>query len=88
MKTSRKLTSQRAQFKQRYSFFAVVQIALGIVALFEKIYHEEPIFTVFSVNGEDVQKIVHCKLSLFQLIVLYHLRTVAQPTASHRMGFP
>ncbi len=32
----------------------IVQIALGIVLLFKKIYHGEPILTVFSVKGEDV----------------------------------
>ncbi len=31
------------------------QISLGIVALFEKIYDGEPILTVFSNIGEDVQ---------------------------------
>jgi hypothetical protein len=32
-----------------------LQISLGIVALFEKIYDDEPILTVFSNIGEDVQ---------------------------------
>jgi len=72
MKTSRKLTSQRAQFKQRYSFFAVVQIALGIVALFEKIYHGGPILTVFFVKEEDVQKmyvVQYCCFSYLYCII-------------------
>jgi len=32
-----------------------LQISLGIVALFEKIYYGEPILTVVSNIGEDVQ---------------------------------
>jgi hypothetical protein len=32
-----------------------VQISLGIVVLFEKIYDGEPILTIFSVIGEDVK---------------------------------
>jgi hypothetical protein len=32
-----------------------LQISLGIIALFEKIYNGKPIFTVFSNIGEDVQ---------------------------------
>ncbi len=31
------------------------QISLGIVALFEKIYDGQPIFTIFSNIGKDVQ---------------------------------
>jgi hypothetical protein len=33
----------------------MLQISLGIVALFENIYDGEPILTVFSNIGEDVQ---------------------------------
>ncbi len=32
-----------------------LQILVGIVALFEKIYYEVPLLTVFSNIGEDVQ---------------------------------
>jgi hypothetical protein len=39
-----------------------LQISLGIVALFEKIYDEEPILTVFSNIREDV----HCIKPLFK----------------------
>jgi hypothetical protein len=46
---------QRGEFKHRYWFFADTQISLGIVALFEKIYNGEPILTVVSNIGEDVQ---------------------------------
>jgi hypothetical protein len=31
-----------------------VQISLGIVELFEKIYDGEPILTSFSLSGEDI----------------------------------
>jgi hypothetical protein len=32
-----------------------LQISVGIVALFKKIYYEVPLLTVFSNIGEDVQ---------------------------------
>jgi hypothetical protein len=32
-----------------------LQILVGVIALFEKIYDGDPIFTVISNNGEDVQ---------------------------------
>jgi hypothetical protein len=32
-----------------------LQISVGIIALFEKIYEGEPIFTVISNIGDDVQ---------------------------------
>ncbi len=32
-----------------------LQISVGIIALFEKIYDKEPILTVFSNIGEEVQ---------------------------------
>jgi hypothetical protein len=35
-----------------------LQISLGIVALFEKIYDGEPILTVFSNIGEDSNTVV------------------------------
>ncbi len=43
-----------------------LQISLGIVAFFEKIYDGEPILTIFSNIGEDV----HCTIPLFQISVL------------------
>jgi hypothetical protein len=33
-----------------------LQISVGFIALFEKIYYGDPIFTVISNNREDVQK--------------------------------
>ncbi len=38
-----------------------LQISLGIVALFEKIYDGEPILTVFSHIGEDYNTVVAMK---------------------------
>ncbi len=49
----------RAQFKHRYYFLAETPNFARIVALFEKIYDEQPILTVFSNIGEDI----HCALS-------------------------
>jgi hypothetical protein len=47
----------RGEFKDRYWFFAdAPYIARSCtLALYEKIYDGEPILTVFSNNGEDVQ---------------------------------
>ncbi len=35
--------------------FPTLQISVGVIALFENIYDGDPIFTVISNNGEDVQ---------------------------------
>ncbi len=48
-----------------------LQISVGIIALFEKIYDGDPIFTVISNNGEDVQ--YRC----FNLV--YDVKSVSQP---------
>ncbi len=46
----------RGQFKHRYWFFVdISNIAIGSIALFEKIYDGEPILTVVSNIGEEVQ---------------------------------
>jgi hypothetical protein len=58
------------QFKQRYKFFPLIQISMGIVTLFKR-YDGEPIHTVFSVSGEDVLQ--RC------FNVLYYVNTVSQP---------
>jgi hypothetical protein len=42
-----------------------LQISVGVIALFEKIYDGEPILTAVSNIGEDV----HCTILLFQLSV-------------------
>jgi hypothetical protein len=55
----------RCEFKHRYWFFADTPNVAWALALFEKIYNGEPIFTVFSNIGEDV----HCTIPLFQLSV-------------------
>ncbi len=43
---------------------------MGIVALFEKIYDDEPILTAFSVSDEDLQ--YHCSSKV------YYVKTVPQ----------
>ena len=48
-----------------------LQISLGIVALFEKIYDGEPILTVVSNIGEDVQYRCFNKV--------YDVKSVSQP---------
>ncbi len=45
----------RGEFKHRYWSLPTLQTSHGLLALFEKIYYGEPIFTDFSNIGEDVQ---------------------------------
>jgi hypothetical protein len=55
MKKIHKTSMPRGEFKHRYGSLPTLHISLGIVALFEKIYYEVAILTVFSNIGEDVQ---------------------------------
>ncbi len=52
-----------AAWQIQTSLLVPLQISLGFVALFEKIYFEVPILTIFSNIREDV---VHCTIPLFQ----------------------
>jgi hypothetical protein len=45
----------RGEFKHRYWYLPTPQISLRIVALFEKIYDNEPILAVSSNTAEDAQ---------------------------------
>jgi hypothetical protein len=45
----------RGEFKHRYWSLPTLQISPGIIALFEKINDSEPILTVVSNIGEEVQ---------------------------------
>jgi hypothetical protein len=55
MKKIRETCMPRGELNYRYWFFADTPNIDGLLALFEKIYYGEPIFTVISNNGEDVQ---------------------------------
>ncbi len=55
-----------------------LQISVGIIALFEKIYDAEPIFTVISNIGEDVQ--YRC------CNYVYDVRSVSQPDTMPVLG--
>jgi hypothetical protein len=55
MKKSAKLACHVANSNIAIGSLPTLQISLGFVALFEKIYYEVPIITVFSNIGEDVQ---------------------------------
>ncbi len=55
MKKSRKLASHMLISNNAINSLPTLQILLGIVALFEKIYDEGPILTVFSNIREDAQ---------------------------------
>jgi hypothetical protein len=55
----------RGEFKHRYCSLPKLQIRLGIVALFEKIYDSDPILTVFS----NIAYRGRCTIPLFQLSV-------------------
>jgi hypothetical protein len=63
MKKSVKLACHVVISNIAIGFLPTLQISLGIVALFEKIYNGEPILTVFlNIRGG-------CKIPLFQLSV-------------------
>jgi hypothetical protein len=55
MKKSGKLASKEPNSNNAVNSLPILQISLGIVALFEKIYDGEPILTVFSNIGDDVK---------------------------------
>jgi hypothetical protein len=55
MKKSGKLASYVAYSNITIDALPTLQISVGIIALFEKIYEGEPIFTVISNIGENVQ---------------------------------
>jgi hypothetical protein len=55
MKKSVKLACHVANSNIAIGSLPTLQLSLGFVALFEKIYYEVPIIIVFSNIGEDVQ---------------------------------
>jgi hypothetical protein len=55
----------RGEFKHRYGSLPTLQISLGIVALFEKIYDSELILAVVSNIGENV--VMYSTIPLFLL---------------------
>jgi hypothetical protein len=55
MKKSVKLAGHMVNSNIAIGSLPTLQISIGIVAVFEKIYYEVPILTVFSNIGEDVQ---------------------------------
>jgi hypothetical protein len=55
MKKSGNLASHVANSNIAIDTLPTLQISEGFIALFEKIYEKEPIFTVISNIGEDVQ---------------------------------
>jgi hypothetical protein len=71
MKKSRKLACHVVNENIAIGSLPTLQIALGIVALFEKIYNGEPILTVVSDIGEDVQ--YRC------FIKVYDEKSMSQP---------
>jgi hypothetical protein len=55
MKKSAKLARQVVNSNIAIDYLPRLQISQGIIALFVKIYDREPILTVISNNGEEVQ---------------------------------
>jgi hypothetical protein len=53
MKKSAKLAYHLVNSNVTIGSLPTLQISLGIIALFEKIYYEVPIITLFSNMGED-----------------------------------
>jgi hypothetical protein len=71
MKKSGKLASHVLSSNNAINSLPKLQISLGIVALFEKIYYEVPIITVSLNIGEDVQ--YRC------LNEVYYVKSMSQP---------
>jgi hypothetical protein len=71
VKKSGKLACRVVYSNIAFGSLLTLQIMLGIVALFEKIYNSEPSLTVISNIGEDVQN--HC----FNKV--YDVKSVSQP---------
>ncbi len=65
MKKSAKLACHVVNSNITIGSLPTLQTSHGLLALFEKIYYGDPIFTVISNNGEDV----HCTIPIFQLSV-------------------
>jgi hypothetical protein len=63
MEKSGKLASHVANSNIAIDPLPTLQISVGVLALFEKIYEGEPIFTVISDKGEEVTGTI----PLFQL---------------------
>jgi hypothetical protein len=55
MKKSEKLECHVVNSNFAIGSLLTLQMAHGLLALFEKIYYGDPIFTVISNNGDDVQ---------------------------------
>jgi hypothetical protein len=55
MKKSEKLACHVVNSNIAIGYLPILQMSQGLLALFEKIYYEDPIFTVISNNGKDVQ---------------------------------
>ena len=65
MKKSGKLACHVVNSNIAIGSLPTLQTSHGLLALFEKIYYGDPIFTVISNNGEDV----HCTIPMLQLSV-------------------
>jgi hypothetical protein len=61
MKKSRKPACHVVNSNNAIGFLPTLQISLGTVALFEKIYNNRPILTVVSNIGKDYNTIVSIK---------------------------
>ncbi len=79
MKKSRKLSCHVANSNITVDSLPTLQISVGFIALFEKIYDGEPILTVISNIGEDVQ--YRC----FNQV--YYVRSVSQPDTMPLLGY-
>ena len=71
MKKTGKLASHVLNSNIAIDSLPTFQISVGIIALFEKIYDREPILTVISSIGEEVQ--FHC------FNEVYDMKRVTQP---------
>jgi hypothetical protein len=81
-KTTWKLACNVGNLNNTINSLPTLQISLGIVALFEKIYGGEPIITVFPVIWEDVHyNTVVC------VKYVYEVKSVSAPEILSTLGY-
>jgi hypothetical protein len=71
MKKSGKIASHVLNSNNAINYLPTLQMSLGIIALFEKVYYEVLILTIFSNIGEDVQYRCFNKV--------HYVKSVSQP---------
>jgi hypothetical protein len=78
MKKIRKTYATLSIQTSLFDSLPTIQISLGIITIFDKIYYGEPVFTFFSNIGEDVQYRCFNKVN--------YVKSVLQPDTKALLG--